>query len=140
MSSFALAPRLRADCHVLGHLDFCHVLLVNQAEVPWFILVPATACIELCDLSPADQQRLLAEITALSGVVRAHSPVTKLNVAALGNVVPQLHVHVIGRRPDDPYWPGVVWGQPSTRTYDVFQVRDIVALLERTLGPAFTPT
>lgn len=138
-SSFALAAPLRADCHVLGRLPLCHVLLVNKAEVPWFILVPETSHIELCDLS-ADQQLLLhGEINRLSRLVRAHFNVAKLNVAAIGNIVAQLHIHVIGRHPDDPWWPNVAWGQHSAGGYTAARVAEIAQCLVAALGDDYRP-
>ena len=137
MPKFALAAPLRADCHVLGLLPFCQVLLVNKAEVPWFILVPETSHIELCDLNTAEQTRLSGEITLLSRFVRAQFAVTKLNVAAIGNIVAQLHVHIIGRHPGDAWWPGVAWGQVSAQGYDATQVANIAALLEQDLGDVY---
>ena len=138
MDNFKLDPRLAADCHVLGRLIFSQVLLLNKAEVPWFVLVPQTSVIELCDLTEAEQRDLMSEINVLSRFIRAQFAVSKLNVAALGNMVPQLHVHVIGRHRDDAYWPGAVWGQPSTQTYDAAQVAATRDLLVRELSPAFT--
>lgn len=138
MNEFALDARLRADCHVLGRLPLCEVLLLNRAEVPWFILVPRTTPIDLCDLTAAEQGQLLGEVSQLSRVIRQHFAATKLNVAAIGNRVAQLHVHVIGRRTDDPWWPGVVWGQPSSKTYADARVAAIRTLLSAELGAAFT--
>ena len=137
MPKFALAAPLRADSHVLGGLPFCQVLLMNKAEVPWFILVPETSHIELCDLNTAEQTRLSGEITLLSRFVRAQFAVTKLNVAAIGNIVAQLHVHIIGRHPGDAWWPSVAWGQVSAQGYEAVQVANIAALLEQELGNVY---
>ena len=139
MSRFELAEPLRADCHVLGRLPLCQVLLMNKAEVPWFILVPETSHIELCDLSTAEQTRLGGEITLLSRFVRAQFAVTKLNVAAIGNIVAQLHVHLIGRHSGDAWWPGVAWGQVSAQGYEAAQVAKIAALLKQELGDVYRP-
>ena len=136
---FELAAPLRADCHVLGRLPLCHVLLMNKAEVPWFILVPATSHIEVCDLS-ADQQLLLhGEVNQLSRFVRGHFDTRKLNVAAIGNLVAQLHIHVVGRHPDDPWWPNVVWGQISARSYAAARVAEIAQCLVTALGADYRP-
>ena len=115
--NFRLDPRLVADCLPLGRLDFSLLLLMNEARVPWFILVPQQQATELCDLPTDHQQRLLSEMNVLSRFVRSHFPVEKLNVAALGNVVPQLHVHVIGRHSRDFCWPQPVWGQTERTPY-----------------------
>lgn len=133
-SPFVLAPQLRADCHVLGRLPLSHVLLLNKRELPWFILVPETEAIELCDLAPAVQTALQGEVNALSRFVRAHFAVTKLNVAAIGNIVSQLHVHVIGRHPQDPWWPHVAWGQVSSGGYAAPEVSAIAAGVAAGLG------
>lgn len=110
MPGFALHPRLQADCHVLGRLRLSQVLLHRNAMVPWLILVPEVKVFELCDLSAGQRSTLDSEIDEMCRCLRARFPVTRLNVAAIGNVVPQLHVHVIGRNEADPCWPGVVWG------------------------------
>jgi diadenosine tetraphosphate (Ap4A) HIT family hydrolase len=136
-AGFTLATALRADCHVLGRLTLCQVLLVNKAEVPWFIAVPETTVIELCDLSAFEQTQLQGEIDQLARWLRAQFAVTKLNIAAIGNIVPQLHIHIIGRHPDDVWWPGVVWGQTSTRPYPPARVAEIATLLEQDLGSAY---
>ena len=114
---FELDARLAEDCFELGRLDFCRVLLMNNADLSWFILVPETGHAEVCDLSDSERERLWAEVDVLSGFVREHYPVDKLNVAAIGNIVRQLHVHVVGRREDDYCWPGVVWGAEVKRHY-----------------------
>ena len=134
---FTLAAPLRADCHVLGRLPMCQLLLMNKAEVPWFILVPDTEVIELCDLSDSEQIRLQSEITQLSRFVRARFKIAKLNIAAIGNIVPQLHIHVIGRHPDDVWWPAVAWGRVSERVYQPARVAEITMLLEQDLGGAY---
>lgn len=133
-SRFELAAPLRADCHVLGRLPLSHVLLLDKRELPWFILVPETGVIELCDLNDAEQTQLQREVNALSRCVRARFDVTKLNVAAIGNVVSQLHVHVIGRHPQDPWWPQVAWGQASAGGYATAEVSAIAQGVAAELG------
>ena len=86
------------------------LLLHRNAAVPWFILVPRVDVHKLCDLAPDARMALDAEIDAVCALLRAEFPVTKLNIAALGNQVPQMHVHVIGRHPGDSCWPYPVWG------------------------------
>ena len=138
MPGFTLAAPLRAESHVLGRLPLCQVLLVNKAEVPWCILVPETTVIELCDLSATEQTQLQGEINQLSRWVRARFAVTKLNIAAIGNLVPQLHIHIIGRHPDDAWWPSVAWGQPSSRGYEPARVTELALLLAQDLGGAYS--
>ena len=136
-SRFELAAQLRTDCHVLGRLPLSHVLLLDKREVPWFILVPETAVIELCDLDAEQQAQLQREVNALSRLLRAHFAVTKLNVAAIGNIVSQLHVHVIGRHAEDPWWPNVAWGQASAGGYTAAEVSAIAQSVASELGAEY---
>ena len=108
MAGLELDSRLARDCIVLGRLDISQLLLMNNALVPWFILVPVTTETEIVDLSAQDQARLLQEINLLSGFIKENFNITKLNTAAIGNVVSQLHIHVVGRDPADYCWPDVV--------------------------------
>jgi diadenosine tetraphosphate (Ap4A) HIT family hydrolase len=107
----------------VGDLELCTVRLQADARWPWLILVPRRAGVsDLDQLGPADRARLMDEQVLAMGAVRALGeallrPVTKLNVAALGNVTPQLHVHVIGRRSDDAAWPSPVWGVGAPQPY-----------------------
>jgi len=115
---FVLDPRLAADTLALGELDFCRVLLMNDARFPWLILVPRRAGLrELIDLAVCDQQRLLAEINRCAHALHALLKPDKLNIAMLGNVVAQLHAHVVARFVDDAAWPRPVWGTGSARAY-----------------------
>lgn len=111
MPSFHLDPRLRADGPPLLDLPLCHVRLVDDARFVWLVLVPARdELVEVLDLSPAERTLLMAEIAAAGAAVKEVSGCAKLNVAALGNVVSQLHVHVVGRDPGDAAWPAPVFG------------------------------
>jgi diadenosine tetraphosphate (Ap4A) HIT family hydrolase len=115
-SDFTLDPRLAADTAEVGDLALCRVLLMDDARFPWLILVPRRAAlVEITDLPAPDAAALWAEIRLATGVMQALSKPDKVNVAALGNVVAQLHVHVVGRFRSDPAWPGPVWGF-GTRT------------------------
>lgn len=133
MTAFRLDTRLERDCHVLGRLGGSRLLLMDNAAVPWFILVPATRVTELYQLTEEEQADLLRSVNLLSRFVRDNFPVSKLNVAAIGNIVSQLHVHVIGRDPADHYWPGVVWGAPVTQRYDPSRIAAIADLLKSRL-------
>jgi diadenosine tetraphosphate (Ap4A) HIT family hydrolase len=115
---FVLNDRLAADTVTLGSLSLCRVLLMANRAWPWLILVPERPGIrEIHELVPEDRARLVEEIARASRVMdRLHAP-DKLNVAALGNVVPQLHVHVVARRIGDPAWPGPVWGSGVHEPY-----------------------
>ena len=118
MPSFALDPRLAADTIPVGDLALSSVLLMNDARFPWFILVPRVPdAAEVTDLSEADAARLMTEIRLATGVMLELAKPDKVNVAALGNVVSQLHVHVVGRFRSDPAWPGPVWGVGTRQPY-----------------------
>jgi len=110
---------------VLGRMELCHLLLMNNASLPWFILVPETAATEVFDLTSTERAMLWDEVDRLAEYVRTQYPIDKLNVAAIGNVVSQLHVHIVGRRKDDYCWPGVVWGQPSEAQYSDEAIAEI---------------
>ena len=106
-----LDPRLRTDSFAVGDWPLCAVRLYNDARWLWLLLVPRRAgAVELYDLDAADRTRLIEEAAAAARVVAAAGPCDKTNVATLGNMVAQMHVHVIARRKDDPAWPGAVWG------------------------------
>lgn len=110
-AAFHLDPRLEADGPAIGELPLCHLRLVDDARFFWVVLVPRrTRMVELIDLAFTDRHLLMEEIAVVSSVVRTVSDCAKLNVALLGNVVPQLHVHVVGRDPGDAAWPGPVFG------------------------------
>jgi len=125
MNNFEIHPRLRADCHIIARLDLSHLLLMNNALLPWFILVPETDAVELHDLSREDHTRLTDEIRRVSRFVQAHFEIEKLNVAAIGNIVRQMHIHIIGRRTDDFAWPGPVWGRPEREDYEAAKLEEL---------------
>ena len=117
-AGFSLDPRLAADTRAVAELSLCELRLMNDARWPWLILVPQVAgARELIDLDVVAQRHLLSDIDAASRALeRLYAP-HKLNVAALGNVVEQLHVHVIARYRDDPAWPAPVWGRGAAEPY-----------------------
>ena len=126
---FELAAQLAADTHVVGEFALSRVLLMDDARFPWLILVPRRAGMrELIDLAPAEQHLLLDEIARCSTALRDIFAPDKLNVAALGNVVAQLHVHVIARRRDDAAWPRPVWG---VGTHEIYEAAARTALIAR---------
>lgn len=119
MTAFAVDPVIASLTHHLADWPLCRVFLYDDSRYPWGLLVPRRAgAVEVCDLSEADQGQLMAEIVKLSGLIRVLPGVEKLNIGALGNMVPQLHVHVIGRRKGDPAWPGPVWGHSDPLRWD----------------------
>lgn len=126
MPPFVLHPQLLADCHLLGRLPASHLLLHRNAALPWLILVPETALANLLDLPTAQRDALLADCKRVSDYLTDILAYPKVNVAWIGNLVPQLHVHVIGRSPLDPCWPKPVWGHLNTvRDYTATQVEAI---------------
>ena len=114
MATFALHPQLAADGLFLVDWPLTQVLRMNDAAYPWLILVPRlTDAREIIDLSAADRVRLMDEIAWASQALKDLQRPDKINVGALGNMVPQLHIHVLGRFKDDPAWPKPVWGHAA---------------------------
>lgn len=110
-NNFDLHPQLAKDCFVIAESPLCQLLLLNDQRYPWCVLVPTVNDIrEIYQLSTAQQQQLLAESSALSAAMQQVFSADKMNVAALGNMVPQLHLHHIARHTTDDAWPGPVWG------------------------------
>ena len=120
---FKLDGRLKADCEFIANLGLCSLWLMNNASVPWFILVPNLShAIELTDLPITQQQQVLHEMNQVAAMVTSLYNPDKLNIGALGNVVSQLHIHVIGRFTNDPAWPNPVWGQLAANAYSEAQL------------------
>ena len=129
-ASFELHPQLAADTVEVDRWDCCRVLLMNDATYPWLILVPQRAEVrELHALSADDLALATAEIVRASQALERLFQPTKINVAALGNMVPQLHIHVIARFEDDAAWPKPVWGVVPATPYDVDDLASRVAAL-----------
>jgi len=117
-SEFVLDPRLDADTQLVTSLALCDVRLMRDARFPWLILVPRRAgLVEMLDLPSELQQMLWQEIHQTAAALRTTVPCDKLNIGALGNIVRQLHVHVIARREGDAAWPGPVWGYGRAEPY-----------------------
>ena len=110
MSVFKIHPQLLTDCHHLGRFSTCHILLHKNATLPWFILVPETDIEDLLDLPPETRNQIMDEAALISAFIKSRWGCSKINTAAIGNVVRQLHVHVVGRDPGDACWPRPVWG------------------------------
>jgi len=117
--SFILDPRLEADSVLIADGPLSQLRLMDDARFPWLLLVPRVpGAVEWIDLDGAAQRLLLAEINQAGALLRQHfAPIDKLNVGALGNIVRQLHVHIIGRRDGDAAWPGPVWGSGTAQPY-----------------------
>ena len=118
MHEFALHHQLAADCHVVGDLPLSTVLLFDEQRYPWVILVPRVPSIrEIYELSGVQRERLVEESCAVGQFLLEAFAGNKLNIGALGNVVPQLHVHHVVRNVGDPAWPGPVWGHSPRQPY-----------------------
>ena len=114
-AGWSLHPQLRADTVLIGDLSLSRLLAMNDADFPWLLLVPRRADVsDIIDLGP-ERTLLMDEIALVSRVLKDETGCFKLNIAAIGNVVPQLHVHIVARRKDDPLWPKPVWGATVQR-------------------------
>ncbi|RKF22205.1 HIT family protein [Alginatibacterium sediminis] len=134
MSDFKLHPRLEKDCYVLGDFPLCQVLMMDDHQYPWFILVPKREETELYQLHSCDLSQFWRESKWLSqALVDVFSP-DKLNVASLGNVVPQLHVHHIARYETDPVWPAPIWGQRPSLDYPMAEAEARLDLIRDKLS------
>lgn len=138
---FTLHPQLKSDTVQLGSFPLSLLLLMNDSNYPWFILVPQRDNIrEVHELEDADRTQLWEESALLSrALVKAFAP-DKLNIAALGNQVPQLHVHHVVRYTRDPAWPAPVWGKAPPRPYYSAESVKLARLLMPMLGNSFTQT
>ncbi|PAV49334.1 HIT family protein [Pseudomonas sp. HAR-UPW-AIA-41] len=135
---FTLDQRLQQDTLLLGDFPLCRLLLMNDANYPWFILVPRRDEVsELFQLDAQEQQQLWRESTELAEVLKDTFKADKMNVATLGNVVSQLHMHVIVRRKDDPAWPAPVWGKHPAKPYSDEQVAALRSKLRMVLDDDF---
>nr|MBF0681606.1 HIT domain-containing protein [Pseudomonas sp.] len=135
---FELDSRLEQDTVSLGDFPLCRLLLMNDRQYPWFILVPRREEVsELFQLDAADQQALWQETTSLAETLKDTFGADKMNVATLGNVVGQLHMHVIARRRDDAAWPAPVWGKLPAEPYTQEQIAAIRQKLELVLTDDF---
>lgn len=138
MAEFEIDPAFIATSHAVGDLPLCHVRLQDDARYPWLVLIPRLAGLrEIEQLSAGDRARLMEEAVLAGKAVRVLGglfdfEVEKLNIGALGNVTAQLHVHVVGRRAEDPAWPGPVWGHSAAEAYD--GVADAVLVAQKALG------
>ena len=122
--SFQLDPQLKSDSIEVAELALSRLLLINDSQYPWLVLVPRIADIsEIHQLSDVDQQQLIRESSALSAAMAMYFKADKMNIANLGNIVSQLHLHVIARFEHDPAWPAPVWGKHPAIAYDAEQLR-----------------
>lgn len=135
MSLFELHPQLAADTFPVGSFELSEVLLMNDRNFPWLILVPKVPDVrEIHSLSPGDQHKMMDEVAFVSRRLERLTNADKMNVAALGNMVPQLNVHVIARFVTDAAWPGPVWGQVPAAPYGDEQKSVFLAKLKDAFG------
>ena len=140
MAEFQVDPAFEAGSIAVGELPLCHVRLQADARWPWLILIPRLPCLrEVEDLSAADRARLIEETVLAGAAVRALGAATgftvdKLNIGALGNVTPQLHIHVVGRRVGDAAWAGPVWGVGVAEAYGPFGLDMALQAARKALG------
>lgn len=133
-NAFTLDQRLAHDTLRLGALPLSEVLLFDDARYDWLVVVPRRALVtEFLELPEAEQAQLARELQQVSRALKQWQPQAKLNVGALGNVVAQLHVHVLLRHPHDPAWPGPVWGHSPRQPYTQQQAQERVAFWQQRL-------
>lgn len=133
-SEFKLHPQLRADSLRIGELELCELRLVNDSRFQWCLLVPRIPeLVELHDLPTAHRLTLLQEIETVSKHLLNSTNASKINVAALGNMVPQLHIHVIGRHPQDVAWPNSVWAAGPPENYTKADAEALIVALREPL-------
>ena len=132
---FALDARLTSDTVGVMSLPLCDVLLMNDARYAWLVLVPRRAgLVEITDLATEDQTTLWQEVNRATAALRAVAPCDKLNLGALGNIVRQLHIHLVARVEGDSAWPGPVWGNGKAETYDEQALSERVEALRDALS------
>jgi diadenosine tetraphosphate (Ap4A) HIT family hydrolase len=132
--SFQLHPRLREDCIAIGRFDLCQLLMMNDSHYPWFILVPEKAGIkEIYQLSKPERQTLTEESSYLAENLAALYKADKMNIAAIGNLVPQLHIHHVVRYQTDKAWPAPIWGKFTAVPYSQKQIRDNIVRVKEQL-------
>ena len=133
--AFTLHPQLERDTAAVGDLPLSRVLLMNDANFPWLIVVPRRpGAVELFDLDARERTHLMDELALLAQLLKNLTGCGKINVAAIGNVVPQLHVHIIARRHDDPAWPRPVWGVLPARPYGEVERDRLIEALRQKIG------
>lgn len=136
---FTLDPILQRDTIALGKFELCQLLIMNDSLYPWFVLVPERENIrEIFELAETDQQQLLTESSRFGRLIYSIFNADKLNVAALGNVCPQLHIHHIVRYKSDPAWPAPIWGKLPSRPYTEKYKADVIEKLKSGLTGDFT--
>jgi diadenosine tetraphosphate (Ap4A) HIT family hydrolase len=132
--SWSLHPQLVRDTIELGDLALSRVLIIKDANYPWLLLVPRRpSIVELIDLDEVEQAQLMTEISRTARALKTVTECDKLNIAALGNAVPQLHVHIIARRKTDKAWPRPVWGQADAVDHDFTELDRFMHAMKKKL-------
>lgn len=132
MNIFTIDDRLLKSTEWITDLPLCRLFLQNDSRYPWFVLVPRVANMtEIYQLTKADQMQLMTEISLISRYLKDELAVHKVNVGALGNVVPQLHIHVLGRDPKDVTWPNPVWGVGTAEKYTTETLQENIERIQR---------
>jgi len=135
MNSFQLDARLAADTAYVGALSLCEIRLMNDRRWPWLILMPRLQdAKEIHDLSPTEQAQIATETSRVAAALKAHTRCTKINTGALGNIVRQLHIHVIARNEGDPNWPGPVWGFGEPVEYEAAAMEETIKKLQKAMS------
>ncbi|CAG7857613.1 hypothetical protein MCAMS1_02508 [biofilm metagenome] len=138
--TFVLHPQLQNDCVPVGKLDLCWILLMNDSQFPWFILVPeVTEIREIHQLNRGQRGLLIEESCMLAEKLQVIYRADKINIAAIGNIVPQLHVHHVVRFRDDKAWPAPIWGKFPALAYTEMELAKTLSLITNKLG-LFLPT
>lgn len=136
MTAFQLSERLAGDSHPVCALELCDVRLMNDSRYVWLFLIPRRADLsEWHELSSQDAAQLSAEISQTSSALKALTGATKINVAAIGNMVRQMHVHVVARHEDDETWPGTVWNAGQAKPYADGMLEALCSELRQELAP-----
>src|ERR1700761_3888302 len=131
-SAWSLNAQLKKDTIDIGDLPLSRVLVIKDANYPWLLLVPRRPqVVEIIDLDEVEQAQLMTEISRVARALKAITKCDKLNIAALGNMVPQLHVHVIARRSTDAAWPRPVWGVADALAHEAQEVQNFISALRR---------
>jgi diadenosine tetraphosphate (Ap4A) HIT family hydrolase len=131
-SAWSMHPQLEKDTIDIGDLPLSRVLVIRDANYPWLLLVPRRPeAVEIIDLDEVEQAQLMTEVSRAARALKEVTKCDKLNIAALGNVVPQLHVHIIARRTSDAAWPRPVWGVVPPLPHDAGEVQNFISALRR---------
>lgn len=129
--TFQLHPRLKQDCIAIGRFELCQLLMMNDRQYPWFVLVPERVGVqEIYQLRKTERQLLTEESSHLAKNIAALYQADKMNIAAIGNIVPQLHIHHIARYQTDKAWPAPVWGKFDAIPYTEREIADNVARIK----------